>query len=228
MTQFFTAAGMQPFSIALALVLGLVLLELVMLLLGGSLLTSEADGPELDLDADAGADIEAGLDELDMDGPDTGGSGAGSALTWLGIGRVPVIVWIASFLAGFGLSGFVLQQSFAGAFGAMLPAMLAVPAALAPAVLFAKIVSGWLGRLVPRTETSAMQPRHFAGLHGTVTQGTARRGQPAEVRVRDRHGNLHYLRLEPYEDTDLPAGTDVTVIRRKDGTLSAMGLGPAG
>jgi hypothetical protein len=60
-------------------------------------------------------------------------------------------------------------------------------------------------------------------LRGTVTQGTARRGSPAEVRLRDRHGNTHYQRCEPWHEADvIPEGTEVVTLRmrRPDGGWS--------
>ena len=51
---------------------------------------------------------------------------------------------------------------------------------------------------------------------GVVTQGTARRGAPTEVRLTDRHGNTHYIRAEPLKDDDvIVAGTQVLVLRHK-------------
>ena len=69
---------------------------------------------------------------------------------------------------------------------------------------------------MPKTETTAVRARHLGGYHGTITQGTASRGKPAEVKIKDRHGNIHYLRVEPLHDDDsFVQGTDVTLIRKR-------------
>jgi hypothetical protein len=49
-----------------------------------------------------------------------------------------------------------------------------------------------------------------------VSQGTAARGRPAEIRVSDRYGNTHYIRAEPLRDgTEIPQGTEVIVLRHR-------------
>jgi hypothetical protein len=69
---------------------------------------------------------------------------------------------------------------------------------------------------MPKTETSAMRTRFLGGHHGTITQGTAARGKPAEAKIKDRHGNMHYLRVEPLDDDGIfPQGSDVTLIRKR-------------
>ena len=218
MVAFLTSPGLWPFTLALCLLVALMLVELFMMLVGVSMLSADVDGPELDADIDLDADLELDA-ELGADGAEAGGG----VSAWLGLGRVPLAFWVASALTGFGVSGYVIQSLMSGAVGGVLPAMLAVPAAIPPTVFFAKFVSGWLGRVLPKTESSALTERGLTGLHGTITQGTAKPGVPAEVRVKDRHGNTHYLRLEPYEDVALPQGSDVTVVRR-DGKLRALGL----
>lgn len=226
MTEFLFSGNMIPFTASIAIVLGLVLLELIVLLLGSSLLSFDADALELDadgLDLDAdGPDFDADAAEIDAEGVElSGGSAALSA--WLGLGRVPLAIWVASLLTGFGLSGFILQSAANGLLGFTLAAPIAALIAAAPALGFTRHLSGFLGHIIPKTETSAVSKRGMGGQHGVVTQGTARRGQPAEVRIKDRHGNMHYLRVEPYEDdTELPQGTEVYVIRNRDGSFRAM------
>lgn len=203
--------GVWPFSLALLLLAAALFLEVVLLFLGNSGMVG-VDAPDLDAELDA---------EPDMGGAD----GLGAVVSWLGIGKVPVLIWALGFLAGFALSGIALQSAVSGLLGAPLPALAAAIAALPPALLFAKITAGWVGRLIPRTETAAISARGLSGLRGTITQGTARRGMAAEARVRDRHGNLHHLRVEPYEDgVSLPEGTDVAIIRTRDGSLRALSL----
>lgn len=230
---------MIPFTAAIGLLFALLILELVSAFTGFSLMSSDGDGLDLDIDADAGVDFDLDAD-IDLDVPefemgdidaadlDVGcadGAQGLSLLAWLGIGQVPTAIWGASALAAFGLSGTALQSVTQTLTGGMIPAAIAIPLAVPPTVLFAKALSVRLARAIPKTETAAVTKRSFAGNHGTITQGTARRGSPAEVRMRDWHGNLHHLRLEPYDDAAaLPKGTDVYVTRTADGTLRLMPL----
>ena len=228
MFDLFLTEPYVPFTISLALLFGLLTLELVLALLGGTLLGMGADA-DLDVDIDV-ADL--GDFDLDIDGADLaeveladidadydagapGADGVGPA-SWLGFGRVPVMIWVAALLLGFGLAGVIVQQ-FAGTLlgGAVPAAVAAVPAAVA-GLWFARQFSALFARLLPKTETTAVSGRHLGRRTGTVTQGTAQRGKPAEVRVSDRHGNTHYLRGEPLkDDAAIPAGTSVLVLRHR-------------
>ncbi|WP_208348592.1 OB-fold-containig protein [Pseudaestuariivita rosea] len=221
---------MVPFTIALALLMGLLTLELFFALLGGTLLGLGAE-PELELDIPefdapdlSGVDLDGvELDMVELDGPELDVEAADVApaagpLAWLGLGKVPVIIWIAAFLLGFGVTGVAAQSVTLQSLGFALPAgLVAIPAAVAGA-WFARSFGRVLARLVPKTETTALSERSLGRRIGTVTQGTARRGSLAEVRVIDRYGNFHYLRAEPLSDDDeIPQGTEVLVLRHKLG-----------
>ncbi len=216
MTEIFFNAQSYPFAIALTLVLGLFLLEIITLILGGSVLSLGADAPDLDLDADF--DIDADLDvELAI--------APSGLLGWIGIKDVPFMMWLVSFLTMFGLSGLGLQSALAGIFGAPLPASLAALAAFPIGLSGARFMARIIARIMPRHESEAMRKRFLGGHHGTITQGIARRGKPAEAKIKDRFGNFHYLRVEPLDDGDvIPEGADVHVIRRKDGMFYVVNI----
>ncbi|MEM6387853.1 MAG: OB-fold-containig protein [Pseudomonadota bacterium] len=221
-----------PFTIALALLFGLLALEILLGLLGGTLLGLGADA-DMDVDLDIEVDLpdvgDLDIDfgdadphlfdfaepEIDADMPETDIAASGPA-SWLGIGKMPVLIWIAALLLGFGVSGFAIQSLLNGTAGFVLPAAIAaVPAALA-GIWFAKTFGAGFARALPKTESSAMSERHLGRRTGVVTQGTAKRGRPSEVKVKDRHGNTHYLRGEPLKDDDeIPAGTSVLVLRHR-------------
>lgn len=226
--------GMFPFTLALALLFGLLGLELVFGLLGGTLLGTGADGPDLDApDADLpdltdmdldldGTDIDLTdleLADLDADAPGSAPAtpgGLGTLAAWLGFGRMPALIWLASVCLSFSLSGLILQNLASGIFGTLLPAWLAALPCAALAVGFTRQFGALFARLLPRVETEALSERHLGRRTGIVTQGTAARGRPAEVRVTDRFGNIHYLRAEPLRDDVLiPQGTEVMVLRHR-------------
>lgn len=233
-----------PFTIALALLFGLLLLEVVLGLLGGTLLGMGADSDfDVDLDVDApdlgDLDIDFGDADPDLfefgdvetdvefDAPD-GAAAPGGPANWLGIGKMPVLIWIAALLFAFGVTGLALQTLVTSVIGFSLPPILAIfPAALA-GIWFAKTFGAVFARALPKTETSALSERHLGRRTGVVTQGTARRGSPTEVKVTDRYGNVHYLRGEPLKDEDeIPAGTRVLVLRHRLGEgYRLVPLGP--
>lgn len=217
-----------PFTIALCLLFGLLALEIIMSFLGGTVLGLGADAdldvdlPDLgDMDIDFG-DVDPELfdvadPEIDADvaseGPDAMSAGPAS---WLGIGRMPALIWLAALLLGFGLTGVVLQALSQAILGSYLPISLVGVISAVAGITFARQFGAVFARLLPKTETTAMDARHLGRRTGIVTQGTAKRGKPSEVKVKDRHGNIHYLRAEPLKDADeIPVGTEVLVLRHR-------------
>ncbi len=221
MYTLFTSAGTVPFSIALAVVAGLFLLEIITALLGGSILGVGIDAPDVDVDLDfdfsadidAGVDIATGIDGVDV--PDVDAS-TGGIFTWIGARDVPILIWLVSFLTMFGLAGLILQSISNALIGTQLPPAVAAIVVVMPALAVTRIIANWVALIMPKTETTALRARHLGGYHGTITQGTASRGKPAEVKIKDRHGNIHYLRVEPLQDDDtFEQGADVTLIRKR-------------
>lgn len=235
MFDFLLDGAFAPFSLALALLGGLAVLELLALLLGGSLIGGDGDAG---LDAADGADIggfpdAADLGDLgdlgdvdlaDLDGADTADSAgaadaSGSLASWLGLGRMPALIWLAALLMGFGLSGIGLQMVLKSYLGFAAPAWMAGLPAGGFGLWFARGFGGVFARLLPQTETEALSERSLGRRRGVITQGTAAQGRPAEVRVTDGYGNAHYLRAEPFQAGEqLAQGTEVLVMRdrRKD------------
>lgn len=217
-----------PFSIALCVVLGLFILELISLILGGSIMAIGSDAPDVDLDLDADFDIDLDVDaDLDIEpdlNTDTATAPAG-LLGWLGVGEVPFLIWLVSFLTIFGLSGLVILNAGTALIGMTIPLAVSLPLATAAAVYCARFIARIVATIMPKTESTAMRTRFLGGHHGTITQGTARRGSPAEAKIKDRHGNTHYLRVEPLEDdVEIPQGRDVHVIRKRDGMFFVVDI----
>ncbi|MFK7836849.1 MAG: YqiJ family protein [Sulfitobacter sp.] len=209
------------FSVALAVVAGLFALEILSALLGGSILGVGTDAPDVDLDLDTDFDfsvadgVDLGVEDIAPDVDATGTAPSGF-LTWIGARDVPFLIWLVSFLTMFGLFGLIFQAIAMGIIGGPLPALVAGAAVFMPALAVTRVIANWVALLMPKTETTAMRARHLGGANGTVTQGTAARGKPAEVKIKDRHGNIHYMRVEPLHDNDtFPQGSDVTLIRKR-------------
>lgn len=222
--------ALLPFSVALALLFGLMALELVAALLGGTLLGMGAEADldvdlDLDVDVDFGIDIDGDLAATDfsnweaeleaadaMNGAEAAQAGTGD---WLGLSKVPTLVWIAAALLAFGLTGLVIQTAADTLLGFLLSPWAVVVPAIGAAIWFASRFAGVFARIIPKSESSAVSSNHLGRRRGIVSQGTAARGKPAEVRVMDGHGNAHYLRGEPLKDDEvIPQGTEVLVVRK--------------
>ncbi|WGW04326.1 OB-fold-containig protein [Tropicibacter oceani] len=235
----FLTGPFVPFTIALALLFALLALELVFAILGGTLLGMGGeglDGPDLDMDAPDLGDLDIDLDldgldidtadlelpgfadtDLDVDGqlPDAA-NGMGGVAAWLGFGRMPALIWLGAVFFAFGAGGIAVQSIAVSVLGSALPATLVTVPVLVLAFGFARKFGAIFARLLPKTETQSLSERHLGRRPGIITQGTAARGRPAEVRVTDRYGNTHYLRAEPLrDDIAIPQGTEVLVLRHR-------------
>ena len=229
MATFLLDPSLMPFTLALALLFGLMMLELIAALLGGSLLGVDGDADlDIDLDTDFDVDVDFDIDgefsatdfssweaEMGEAAAETGDADAGGGSDWLGLSRVPTLIWLAAVLLAFGLTGLVIQSAAQAFLGTLLsPWAVAFPAGAA-GVWFSSRFAKLFARIIPKSESSAVSTNHLGRRRGVVSQGTAARGKPAEVRVMDGHGNAHYLRAEPLRDSDaITQGTEVLVMRK--------------
>lgn len=154
--------------------------------------------------------------DLDFDGD-------GDWLSWLGFGQLPLLMLLVVFLACFGLIGLVGQQIALSSFGALLPAWIAIPAAAVIALPATGGAARMLGRVMPRDETTAIGVDQLVGLHAEIVVGTATEGSPAKARVRDFHGQTHYVMAEP----DTPGarfveGSEILLVRREGHVFRAI------
>lgn len=140
--------------------------------------------------------------------------GGGDLLAWLGVGRVPLLMLLVVFLAFFGLVGLAVQQ-LAGP----LSLWIAAPAATAAALPLTGLGARGLARIMPGDETTAVGLDELVGRRGTITIGTARRGSPAQARVHDMHGQVHYVMVEPYDDDHIYGEGETVRLDRRDGNI---------
>ena len=204
-----------PFALALGLVTLLAVLQVVALLLGATLDHGDLDlhpyielHPHIDVDLDADGDL-----DLDADGI---GPLAG-ALDWLGVGKLPLSILLTLWAASFGLAGLTIQEIAKSLTGARLPMLL--PSLLALGLSFPLLkISGMILRpIMPRDETEAVSTASLLGSEGEIVVGTARRGRPAQARVKDKWGTAHYVQVEPESDVDeFPAGSKVLLLKQHD------------
>lgn len=191
MSDSFVSPEYLPFVAALALMIMIGIVEAMGL---------GASAAHLDIDADVHGEA-----------PDL--------LGWLGIGQVPLLMLIVVLLALFGLAGLAVQQIAEGVSGDPLSPWVAAPAALLASLPLLGWCARGLARIMPRDETTAIGLDALLGKRATVTIGTARRGSPARARVRDLHGQVHYVMMEPNEDGGaIDAGESALLVRR-DGDI---------
>lgn len=202
MWDFITAAENLPFSVALAIMLTLGVLEVVGMLLGVGL-SGFVDNLIPDID-------------IDLDLPDAQSPGIASQfLGWLYVGKVPFLVVFIVLLTCFGIIGFILQSAVQALFATLLPALLVSPIAFALALPVTRVSAAGLARIMPSDETEAVSADSFIGRVAIVTTGTARKGYAAQARLNDEHGQAHYVMVEPESATEeLPSGSEVLLIKK--------------
>ncbi len=210
MFEFLTAGPNLPFSVALTVMILIAVLEGVSVVLGLGL-SSILDTllPDLNIDADGAAAGQA--------------SGLTGFLNWLHVGKVPALILLILFLTAFGLIGLALQSLTERLLGHYLPAY----AASIPAVLLALPVLRYAGRglarVMPGDETEAVSEASFIGRVATIILGTAKADSPAQAKLRDQHGQSHYVMVIPDEEgAAFPAGTRVLLVRQEGHVFFAV------
>ena len=124
------------------------------------------------------------------------------------------MIWLASFLLGFGATGMLVQSLLISFWGQSGNLMLVGLVSLFVGLLKARSFARSFASILPKTETAALSETSLSRRRGFISQGTAAFGKPAEVHVRDGFGNMHFLRAEPLQkDTKIPQGTEVLVLR---------------
>ncbi len=200
---------LADYNLPFAIALGLMVLFFVLQVIGLG-----------DFDFDADIDADAGLDA----DPTSAGFG-GAVLTLLGLGKVPLFVWLSVFLLLFALLGMSIQalaiELTGGALYSLLAAVFAAGAAL-PAT--ATIVPP-IGRMLPKDESSAVGLDSLVGRRAKILGGRASAGNPARAQVRDIHGHAHYVMVEPHEaGSEMHDGDEVLLVRREGQAFFAVPL----
>ncbi|MBH5322271.1 YqiJ family protein [Aurantiacibacter sediminis] len=197
-----------PFAIALGVMALLTLLQVI------GLGDFDFGG---DVDLDVGADGE-------IADPTSAGLG-GAITTLLGLGKVPLFVWLIVYLLLFAVIGMSIQAFASDLTGTPLFAWLAALIAGGASLPVTATLVRPLGRLLPQDETSAVSLNTLVGKRAVITDGTSEKGSAARARVRDHHGQTHYVMVEPHEDASvIPAGDEVLLVRREGNVFFGVPL----
>ena len=203
---------LEPYNLPFAAALVIMLLLALAQALGVADLLGDG---EVDIDLDADPDGDAAIAAGPLDG----------LFALFGFGRVPMTVWLATFLLFFAGLGLGIQQLADGLLGAPLDRWVAAIFAGGAALPVTGAVVRPLGRLLPKDETTAVGLDTLVGRRAKITDGVARYQSPARAQVRDHHGHPHHVMVEPHEaSSELHAGDDVLLVRREGNQFYATGL----
>ncbi len=202
MIESLLAPALAPFSIALGVMLLIALTEAM-----GTLFGISPSGLVDQLLPDIEGDI-----DIDTDGNVSGAPDGflSELLGWLCIGKVPLLVLLVAFLTAFGIAGLIIQSAMKSLAGFHLPVFVAVGAAFFVAMPPTRWLALGFAHVMPKEQTEAVSTRSFVGKVAVITRGVARKGVPAEAKLRDVHGQIHYVLVEPDEaDMSLEQGSEV-------------------
>jgi len=216
MIEFFLSPSNTPFVIALTIMMAITIIEIISASLGmglSEMVDSFLPEFETDIDVEIDADV-----ELDVAAGSPGDSLV-KLLAWFRVGEVPVIMLFIVFLTGFGLSGLIIQFILASIINITLPATLAAIPALLSSIVVVRVCGGILGKYLPKDETYAVSQKSFPGMIATLTLGTAETGKPAEAKLKDQHGQTHYILVEPDNEGEKFKQGDTTIVVSQSGAV---------
>jgi hypothetical protein len=148
-------------------------------------------------------------------------------LGWLHVGRVPFLVLVVLFLAGFALTGFALNMVAHRFFGFWVPTVVSVPAAFFATLPIVRILGAGLARVIPQDQTYAVSFESLIGRVATIVGGTARQGYPAQARVPNEHGQNIYVMVEPEaEGMTFQGGERVLLTKQIAGSRFVAAVNP--
>ena len=161
---------------------------------GGDGDSDDSGGDDGDLDEASNAEVDPGF--------------TGRIFGFLGFGKAPMVVVLATMGLTFGGSGGLLTRQLG--VGWALPS-----AVVALVVMFftTGFVARTVARLMPQTETYAVSNKSFAGKIGILTLPANQ--TYGEARIQDEHGNTHLCKCLVAIGV-LPTGTQVLLLEYDD------------
>lgn len=167
-----------------------------------------------------GHDLDHGLD-ADLDG-----DLHFDFLSWLGVGRLPLLMLIVLFLAIFGIGGLLLQQVLRDWTGTPLPSLAAVPLVGTLSLPLTGLAARLLAPILPRDHSTAVPLEALVGTTARVITGRATQGSPARARAEDHYGQAHYVMVEPDNAGQIfEEGERVLLVRREGECFRAISRG---
>jgi len=207
--EFIYAESNSLFTIALAVMFLIALLEGVTTILGmgiSSLLESVM--PELELSVGE-LDAPQGL--------------LSRLLSWLNYGKVPALIILICFLTAFGVVGYSIQYLLYTLTSTLFAQLIVAPIAFLIALPFVQMLTSLIEKIMPKDETSALKKESFIGVIATITLGNAKHGSPAEAKFKDTHGQTHYFMVEPESNEfEFTQGEDVLLSKQNNSGYFAI------
>ncbi|SQH75501.1 conserved membrane protein of unknown function [Shewanella benthica] len=208
MVDFMLTQANLPFTLSLAFVLILGVLEALSLCIGYSLVGALDDWAPSDIDSNGvGPHEVSGLTEI---------------AAWLCLDRLPLLIWFVLVLISFSITGYISNYLSMAISNELLPQSVTLPIALFFTALSYRYVGALVGRILPKNGSCAVSIDALLGSVGTVTIGCAIKGDPSEALVKDQYQQQHCVLVEPeLAGVEFSRGTRVVLLRREGTVWSA-------
>lgn len=224
--SFLTAWYNLPFTVLLGLGVFVAIMQLVGM--GGD---DDGDGDldhdvdmEHDVDMDHDVDVDHDLDhdidhdvdhdtDHDVDQGDTGHSDGFSPLSFIGVGKAPLLVVLLILFSSVGLAGWLLNgiaQAVLGIFPSLL-ICLTLPVASGAGALLTSRVARFIGQMIPPLTTTASRAQALVGMTGTVTSPFVDE-KYGMVRLRDQGSTMITIFAITEEAQAIPRGEQVLLV----------------
>lgn len=166
---------------------------------------------DMDVDVDVDVDVDADVDgDVDADADIDSNFGIMQLLSWLGVGRVPLIFLLAIDFSLWGFLGWILNVSLNIPTGFLAIAVLLGSMVLS--LLMGRVISQPVGHLFASFGEETSSDR-LIGCIGTVSSAIIDRQKLGQVDVRDRHHNLVTITAKlPEWATEIPKRGDSVII----------------
>ena len=168
---------------------------------------------------DFGPDIDVDMDITDVSISD-------GLLSFLGLGRLPMMIWLALYLMLFTILGYAGQQIIEALTGGLLPSIVAAPAAGLASLPLTALLARPLERIMPKDETTAVSIDSLVGRFAEIEIGTATQGSSARAKVTDIYGHNHFVMVEPDNvGQSFVKGEKLLLVRREGDLFKAISQG---
>ena len=211
MVEALMAPQCTPFTVALVVMVAIALIEGAGAIVGVSV--NEVLSQLLDIEAP----------DADIDGDATPGA-LSKTLSWLRIGRVPVLIAAIIALTLFGLVGITAQAAVAAVIGTPINAWIAAPLVATAILPLMRAINAAMAKIMPRDETQVVSRASFCGRTGTVTLGPVSATQMGQCRIRDRHGQIHHVGIvADTDDESFEIGSNVLLVQETGSRWRVIG-----
>ena len=127
---------------------------------------------------------------------------------------MPLLIWFIIFLTIFGLFGLLLQTIAHLFTGAYWSAWLLAPASFFLCMPLVRFTAKVTSRILPQDETTAIFSEELVGRTAVIVIGIAKPHSPAQAKVKDQFGQIHYILVEPEQEDAFKQGQQVVLTQK--------------